>query len=58
VLRRRLAETQLPEGERRDLLHLLDRFETSWFRDREEDPELYRGWRTLYQRLARGGTSA
>ena len=58
VLRRRLAETRLPEGERRDLLRLLDRFETSWFRDREEDPDLYEGWRALYQRLAGGGTAA
>lgn len=58
VLRRRLAEANLADGERRDLLQLLDRFETRWFRDREEDAGLYEGWRSLYLRLARGGTSA
>lgn len=58
VLRRRLAEAHLAEGERRDLLQLLDRFETSWFRDRQEDAGLYEGWRSLYLRLARGGTTA
>lgn len=58
VLRRRLSEARLGEGERRDLLRLLDRFETRWFRDREEDPGLYEDWRGLYLRLARGNASA
>jgi hypothetical protein len=58
ILRRRLAEARLDEGERRDLVELLDRFETRWFRDREDDPALYRGWRALYQRLVRGDASA
>lgn len=55
VLRRRLAEARLDDGERSDLLELLDRFETHWFRDREEDADLYEGWRSLYLRLAGGG---
>lgn len=52
VLRRRLREAPLPAAERRELLGLLDRLEWRVFRDREEDPELYAGWRSLHRRLA------
>lgn len=55
VLRRRLAEARLAADERRELGVLLDRFERRWFRDRQEDPDLYRGWRSLYQRVAGAG---
>lgn len=58
VLRRRLRDARIGEDERRELLRLLDRFETRWFRDRAEDPDLYRGWRALYARLASDGSSA
>jgi len=58
VLRRRLAEARLPADERSELVQLLDRFETRWFRDRAEDPALYEAWRRLYQRLAGGGAAA
>lgn len=58
VLRRRLAEARIGEAERHDLGLLLDRFETRWFRDREEDPSLYEAWRSLYRRLARGNATA
>jgi len=51
TLRRRLRQAALPQAERRELLSLLDRFEERWFRDRIDDPELYTGWRQLYQRL-------
>jgi len=53
VLRRRLREARLPAAERDDLLALLDRLETRWFRDRTEDDELYRRWQALYERLER-----
>ncbi len=52
VLRRRLREARLPDVERRQLLGLLDRLEAGLFRDREEDPDLYAGWRSLHRRVA------
>jgi hypothetical protein len=51
TLRRRLREASLASAERRDLLNLLDRFETCWFRDRAEDRDLYEEWRGLFERL-------
>jgi hypothetical protein len=53
TLRRRLRAAAIPDTERREILGLLDRFEARWFRDRTEDPDLYRGWRQLYLRLER-----
>lgn len=58
VLRRRLLDARIGDRERNELLGLLDRFETRWFRDRAEDPDLYHGWRALYARLASDGSSA
>ncbi|MCK6553052.1 hypothetical protein L6Q96_00470 [Candidatus Binatia bacterium] len=52
VLRRRLTAARLGDAERRELLRLLDRLETRWFRDRADDPGLYEAWRTLYARVA------
>ena len=52
TLRRRVREGRLPEAERGDLLRLLDRLESSWFRDRVEDRDLYTRWRGLHARLA------
>jgi hypothetical protein len=51
TLRQRLGAAPLPLHERRELVHLIDRFEARWFRDRLDDPELYAAWRALYERL-------
>ena len=53
VLRRRLGEAPLPEGQRRELVGLIDRLERRLFRDRTEDPGLYASWQVLYRRLRR-----
>jgi hypothetical protein len=51
TLRLRLRDAKLPTAEREEMVTLLDRFEFSWFRDRDEDPGLYESWRRLLQRL-------
>jgi len=43
TLRRRLRDAALPEAERGDLLALIDWLEQRWFRDRNEERELYDG---------------
>jgi len=53
ILRHRLREAPLPNPERQDVISLLDRFETKWFRDRSEDRCLYEDWRNLFDRLRR-----
>src|SRR6266403_795887 len=47
TLRRRLRDAALPEAERGDLLALIDWLEQRWFRDRNEERELYDRWRSL-----------
>ena len=47
TLRARLAESALPESERDRFCAQLDALEAQWFRDREDDPHLYRAWRDL-----------
>ena len=51
TLRRRLRDAALPEAERGDLLALIDWLEQRWFRDRNEERELYDRWRSLHARL-------
>lgn len=51
TLRERLRRAALPEPERGELLRLLERLEALWFRDRVNDPDLYRAWRRLLDRL-------
>lgn len=51
ILRRRVQSAPLADGDRRDLLQLVDRLEVAWFRDRAEDADLYRAWQSLYSRL-------
>src|SRR5437879_3174272 len=51
TLRRRLRDAGLPEAERGDLLALIDWLEQRWFRDRNEERELYDRWRSLHARL-------
>ena len=56
ILRSRLAAAPLPVGLRDTFRGLIDRLEAQWFRDRENDPELYRAWRELHAALgARAG---
>jgi hypothetical protein len=52
VLRRRLGEARIDDGLRDDLVASIASLERRWFRDREEDEELYRRWRGVYGRLA------
>jgi hypothetical protein len=51
ILRARLRDAALPDGDRRDLLVLIDRLERSWFRDRTADRALYESWRDVHERL-------
>jgi hypothetical protein len=51
VLRERLRVAALPDSERGALLALVDRLESRWFRDRDNDASLYDEWRELYRRL-------
>ena len=51
TLRRRLARAPLPGTVRDRFRELVDRLEAQWFRDREEDPELFRAWRELHTAL-------
>ena len=51
ILRARVHAAALPAGERTELLALVDRLETRWFRDRAEDRDLYDAWRRLHARL-------
>ena len=51
ILRKRIAESSLPDDLRNDFLAQLNRLERSWFRDRSGDPVLYERWQALYQRI-------
>ena len=51
ILRKRVREASLPSNVASEFLRLLGAFEQQWFRDRGEDPELYRAWRDLHGRL-------
>src|SRR6185436_7817442 len=53
TLRRRLLTALLPEGERAELLSLLDRLERQWFRDRADERGLFDAWWQLYARFER-----
>ena len=59
ILRKRVREASLPLNMGSEFLRLLDAFEQQWFRDRTDDPELYRAWRDLHGRLdaARGDST-
>jgi hypothetical protein len=52
TLRRRLQSAPLPREQCSELLSLLNRFETHWFRDGAEDPALYDDWRNFHELLA------
>ncbi len=61
VLRSQVASSALPDAERRELLSLLDRLETRWFRDRAPDPTdraLFEAWHRLLERLTALGAAA
>lgn len=51
VLRRRLGEASLADGVRRDLLAAIADLERRWFRDRDEDEDLYRRWLGVHAAL-------
>jgi hypothetical protein len=57
TLRRRIEESGLPAAERGEFVRLLQRLERRFFRDREDDRELYEAWRALHGRLAAGAHS-
>ncbi len=52
VLRRRLVGAGLPAHLRDEMTLLLDRLERQWFRDRQEDRELYEAWSRLHDAVA------
>jgi len=52
ILRKRVRSAALPEELSTEFLQLLDTFETRWFRDRAEDPDLYEAWRSLHSRIS------
>jgi hypothetical protein len=52
ILRERVRHARLPSQMTSEFLRLLDAFEQQWFRDRGDDPELYRAWQELHGRLA------
>jgi hypothetical protein len=51
TLRRRLADAPVPATTRDHFLSLLDRLESHWFRDREDDRDLYGEWRSLHAQI-------
>jgi hypothetical protein len=57
TLRRRIEESGLPAAERGEFVRLLQRLERRFFRDREDDRELYEAWRALHGRLVAGAAS-
>jgi hypothetical protein len=52
VLRRRLEDAGIGDALRAELLESIGSLERRWFRDREEDAELYARWRRVYGALA------
>jgi hypothetical protein len=52
TLRRRIAESVLPEAERRQLTALVDRLESLWFDEPREDRELFEAWMALDDRIS------
>lgn len=52
VLRRRLDEAHIGDALRAELIGAIAALERRWFRDREEDADLYRRWRRVYGALA------
>jgi hypothetical protein len=52
ALRRQLREARIDDALREDLVGSIGSLERSWFRDREENEDLYRRWRQVYGRLA------
>lgn len=57
TLRREIRRSALPRPLRGEFIDLLDRLERSWFRDRNDEPELYDSWRRLHRQLAGAGGS-
>lgn len=55
VIRERLSGSPLPSDLRSELTELIAATERRWFRDRENDPEIYVRWRAAFGRLAGGG---
>ena len=51
TLRQRLTASALPASMHPEFRACLDSLEAHWFRDREDDPELYRSWRSLHGAL-------
>lgn len=51
----RLRRSALPESLRVELISLVGATERSWFRDRVQDPDLYRRWEVAYGRLGEAG---
>jgi hypothetical protein len=52
VLRRRLDEARIGDGLHAELIAAIAALERRWFRDREEDADLYQRWRRVYGALA------
>lgn len=51
TLRERVAESALPQRAQAEFRVALDALEAQWFRDREDDPDLFRAWRSLHGSL-------
>jgi len=51
TLRERLAASDLSPRTREEFRAQLDALEAQWFRDREDDPDLFRAWRSLHGSL-------
>jgi hypothetical protein len=52
VLRERVRDARIAAPLREDLVDSIGLLERRWFRDREEDEDLYRRWQQVYGRLA------
>jgi hypothetical protein len=52
VLREQVRDARIATTLRDDLVDSIATLERRWFRDREEDEDLYRRWRQVYGRLA------
>jgi hypothetical protein len=52
VLRERVRDARIAAPLRDDLVDSIGLLERRWFRDREEDEDLYRRWQQVYGRLA------
>ena len=52
VLREQLRGARIAPALREELVASIGALERRWFRDREEDADLYRSWRDVYGRLA------